>query len=111
MGESQLSFRRFADVEIFDVAASENNIFVDFVSRRQRAIRGPFFRSKRANLRQRYGTLIWVDSVQNTLVTDIRLQISIRGYLPRNRKFGKLIKSKINGTAFASHEIKRNKGL
>ena len=31
MCKSQLSLGRFADVEIFDVTATENDVFVDFV--------------------------------------------------------------------------------
>ena len=51
MSESHLRFGRFADVEILDIAAPEDDVLEDLIAMRNRALRRPLFRPERSDLR------------------------------------------------------------
>lgn len=68
-----LSFWRFTDRDVFDVASSENNVFIDFFSWRSRSVCGPVFSTKGPHLGQRHGGVLGVDGVEDALIADLRL--------------------------------------
>ena len=91
--ESRLRFWRLADANIFDVRTSENDILINLISWGHGAIGGTILSSKwsywkinwtvssnsgnsiclKCTFRQSYGWIFGVDSVQNSLVSDLRL--------------------------------------
>ena len=74
MRQRQLRFRRLANVKILNIAASEDDVLENVVSRRNGAIGGALFGPEGSDLGESHRTLVRIDGIQNTLVTNIRLQ-------------------------------------